>query len=50
MNRRIEHLIEENEDRSKLVIDRYLAVEVERTQEGLIKLSMQKIRAPTPEK
>ena len=49
MARRIVHLIEEQEDKSKQLRARDLAVEVARTQEGLKTLSMQERRAPTPE-
>jgi hypothetical protein len=45
----ITHLIEEQEDKLKQLSARDLAVEVERTQEGLKNLSMQKSRAPTLE-
>jgi hypothetical protein len=41
-------LIEENEDKSKQLRTKNLVIEVERTQEGLKNLSMQKSRAPTP--
>jgi hypothetical protein len=47
MARRIARLIEEQEDKSKKLRARYLAVEVERTQEHLKTLSMQERRAPT---
>jgi hypothetical protein len=49
MARRIARLIEEQEDKSTQLRARDLAVEVERTQEGLKNLSMQKRREPTPE-
>jgi hypothetical protein len=49
MARRIACLIEEQEDKSKQLRARDLAVEVERTQEDLKNLSMQESRAPTPE-
>jgi hypothetical protein len=49
MARRIARLIEEHEDKLKQLRARDLAVEVERTQEDLKNLSMQKSRAPTPE-
>jgi hypothetical protein len=49
MARRITRLIEEHEDKSKQLRARDLAVKVERMQEGLKNLSMQKRRAPTPE-
>jgi hypothetical protein len=48
MARRIVHLIEEYEDKSKKLRSRDLAIKVERTQEGLKNLSMQKRRAYTP--
>jgi hypothetical protein len=48
MARRIEHLIDEQEDKSKLLRARHMAIE--RTQEGLKNPSMQESRAPTPEK
>jgi hypothetical protein len=50
MARRIAHLIEEHEDKLKLLMARDLVVEVERMQEGLKNLSMQESRAPTPER
>jgi hypothetical protein len=40
MARRIAHLLEEQEDQSKLLRTRYLDVEVERTQEDLKHLSV----------
>jgi hypothetical protein len=49
MAKRITCLIEEQEDNSKQLRTRDLAVKVERTQEGLKNLSMQESRAPTPE-
>jgi hypothetical protein len=49
MARRIACLIEEQEAKSKQLRARELAVEVERTQEGLKNLSMHERRAPTPE-
>jgi hypothetical protein len=49
MARRIARLIEEREDKSKQLRARELAIEVERTQEGLKNLSMQERRDPTPE-
>jgi hypothetical protein len=45
MTRRIAHLIEEKENKSKLLRTRNLDVEVERTQED-----SQKSRAPTPDR
>jgi hypothetical protein len=50
MARRIAHLLEEQEDQSKLLRTRDLDVEVERTQEDLKHLSIQESRAPTPER
>jgi hypothetical protein len=49
MARKIARLIQEQEDKSKQLRARDLAVEVERTQEGLKNLSMQESREPTPE-
>jgi hypothetical protein len=49
MARRIPHLLEEQEDKSKLLRTRDLAIEVERTQEDLKLLSIQESRTPTPE-
>jgi hypothetical protein len=49
MARKIERLIQEQEDKSKQQRARELAVEVERTQEGLKNLSMQERSASTPE-
>jgi hypothetical protein len=49
MSRRITHLIEEKEDKSKQLRARDLAVEVAKMQEVLKTLSMQEKRAPTPE-
>jgi hypothetical protein len=49
MAKRIARLIEEQEDKSKQLRARDLAVEIQRTQEGLKNLSMQESRAPTPE-
>jgi hypothetical protein len=49
MARRIVCLIEEQEDQFKQLRTRDLAVEFERTQEGLKNLSMQERRVPTPE-
>jgi hypothetical protein len=48
--RRITHLLEEHEDKSKLLRDKDLPVEVERTQEDLKLLSIQESRAPTLER
>jgi hypothetical protein len=50
MARRITHLLEEQEDQSKLLRTKYLDVKVERTQEDLKHMSIQKSRAPTPER
>ena len=47
MTRRITHLIEEQENISKLFRTRNLDVEVERTHEDLRHLSVQESRAPT---
>jgi hypothetical protein len=49
MTRRITHLIEEQENRSKLFRTRKLDVEVERIHEDLRHLSIQESRAPTPD-
>jgi hypothetical protein len=49
MTRRITHLIEEQENMSKLFRTRNLDVEVERTHEDLRHLSVQESRAPTPD-
>jgi hypothetical protein len=49
MARRIARLLEEQEDKSKQLRARDLAVEVERTQEDLENLSIQESRASTPE-
>jgi hypothetical protein len=50
MARRIEHLLEEQEDYSKLLRTRDLDAKVEITQEDLKLLSIQESRAPTPER
>jgi len=50
MTRRITHLIEEQENRSKLFKTKNLDVEVERTHEELRQLSVQESRAPTPDR
>jgi hypothetical protein len=50
MARRIACLIEEQEDKSKQLRARDLAVEVERMQEDLKNLSIQESRTPTPER
>jgi hypothetical protein len=47
--KKITHLLEEQEDKSKQLRARDLAVKVERTQEGLKNLSMQESRESTPE-
>jgi hypothetical protein len=49
MARKIARLIEEKEDKSKQQRARELAVEFERTQEGLKNLSIQEISVSTPE-
>jgi hypothetical protein len=49
MVRRITHLLEEQEDQSKLLRTRDLDVKVERTQEDLKHLSVQESRSPTLE-
>jgi hypothetical protein len=50
MARRIAHLLEEQEDQSKLLRTRALDVKVERSQEESKHLSVQESREPTPEK
>jgi hypothetical protein len=50
MARRIMHLLEEQQDHSKLLRTRDLDVEVERTQEDLKHLFIQESREPTPER
>jgi hypothetical protein len=50
MARRITHLLEEQEDKSKILSTRDLVVEVERTHDNLKPLSIQESRAPTPER
>jgi hypothetical protein len=50
MARRIACLLEEQEDNSKQLRARDLAVELERMQEVLKNLSMQKRKEPTPKK
>jgi hypothetical protein len=50
MARRIAHLLEEQEEQSKLLRTRYIDVKVERTQEDLKHLSVQESREPTPER
>jgi hypothetical protein len=47
MARRIAHLLEEQEDRSKLLRTRDLDIKVERTQEDLKHLYVQESREPT---
>ena len=49
MAKRITHLLEEQENQSKLLRTRNLDVEVERTQEDLKHLFVQESRAPTPD-
>jgi hypothetical protein len=49
MTRRIAHLIEEQENRSKLFRTRNLDVKVERTHKDLRHLSVQKSTEPTPD-
>ena len=49
MDNRITRLIKEQEDKSKQLRAKNLAVEVEITQQGLKKLSMQESRALSPE-
>jgi hypothetical protein len=48
MARRIAHLLEEQEDKSKQLGTKDLVVEVEKMQKGLENLSMQEKREPTP--
>jgi hypothetical protein len=48
MAKRITHLLEEQENHSKLLRTKNMDVEVERTQEDLKHLSVQESRAPTP--
>jgi hypothetical protein len=50
MARKLAHLLEEQENQSKLLRTRDLDVEVERTHEDLKHLSVQESRAPTPER
>jgi hypothetical protein len=50
MARRIAHLLEEQEDQSKILRTIDLDVKVERTQEYLKHLSVQESREPTPER
>jgi hypothetical protein len=50
MARRIVHLLEEQEEQSKLLRTRDLDIEVERTQENLKHLSVQESREPTLER
>jgi hypothetical protein len=50
MARRIAHLLEEQENQSKLLRTKDMDVEVERTQEDWRHLSVQESRAPTPER
>jgi hypothetical protein len=50
MAKRIAHLLEEQENQSKLLRTKNLDVEVERTQEDLKHLSVQESREPTPDR
>jgi hypothetical protein len=50
MARRIVHLLEEQQNESKLLRTKYMDVEFERTQEDWRHLSVQETRAPTPER
>jgi hypothetical protein len=50
MDKRISHLLEEQENQSKLLRNRNLDVEVERTQEDLKHMYVQESRAPTPDR
>jgi hypothetical protein len=50
MANRITHLLEEQENQSKLLRTRNLDVKFERTQEDLKHLSVQESRAPTPDR
>jgi hypothetical protein len=50
MAKRITHLLEEQEKQLKLLRAKNMDVEVERTQEYLKHLFVQKSRAPTPDK
>jgi hypothetical protein len=50
MGMRIEHLLEEQENQSKLLRTKYMDVKVERTQEDWKHMSVQESRAPTPER
>jgi hypothetical protein len=50
MARRIVHLLEEQENQSRLPRTKDMDVEVERTQEDWRHLSIQESRAPTPER
>jgi hypothetical protein len=50
MARRIVHLLEEQENQSKLLKTKYMDIEVERTQEDWRHLSIQESREPTPER
>jgi hypothetical protein len=49
MDRRITHLLDEQEDQSKKLRTKYVAVKVEKMQEGLKHLSIQQKREPTLE-
>jgi hypothetical protein len=50
MARRIAHLLEEQDDKSKLLRTRDLDVKAERKHEDLKHLSVQKSRTPTPKR
>jgi hypothetical protein len=50
MARRIVHLLEEEENQSKILRTKYMNVEVERTQEYWRYLYVQESREPTPER
>jgi hypothetical protein len=50
MARRITHLLEEQEDKLKLLRTRDLIFEVKRTHEDLKPLSIQESRAPAPKR
>jgi hypothetical protein len=49
MAKRIAHLLEEQENQSKLLRTRNMAIKVERTQADLKHLPVQESRAPTPD-
>ena len=50
MTKRITHLLEEQENQSKLLRTRNMDVKVERTQEDLKHLSVQESKVPTPDR